>query len=386
MGIHDRPYYRQPPGQSRGMPSFGGRGPGGIPHPRTWSITLWLIVINTAIFLLGSFPPLNAPATLEVARIQRTDVDPSRLQNAIELRTVELPPAPAAPGVVRYPLVEQVQSPAGIPQDFLLFDRDTNTLYEVLGEHRVYRNPSLGILGGYGHFSTRQGFTRLEVWRLVTFQFLHADFMHIAFNMFGLWIFGGIVERALGKKRFLAFYLSSGIAGALLYLILNGAGALNIPLPGALNVSVNTPLIGASAGVFAVIVACAKLAPNAPVYLLLIPVPLKMKFVAYGYVALAAANLIIFKGQNQGGDAAHVGGAIAGFFLIRNTHLLNDFFDVFGKGRTKRGKPAVTKVSKRAKGPKPEEVDRILAKVSTDGLHSLTDKEKELLRKASRAP
>jgi len=229
----------------------------------------------------------------------------------------------------------------------------------------------------YGHFSTFWGFRKLEVWRLITFQFLHANLMHVFFNMFGLFIFGSLVEQYLGARRYLAFYLTCGIFGGLMYLLLNLVGLAHIPLPGALVVSQNTQLIGASAGVFGVILACAYIAPDLTIQLLFPPIPLKMRTFAYAYVAIALFNLL-FGGHNAGGDAAHIGGAIAGYFFIRNAHLLTDFFDVFNDSR--KHPPGVRRTP-----PKGDEVDRILAKVRQSGLASLSEREKRALRRATDA-
>ncbi|MFG0283063.1 MAG: rhomboid family intramembrane serine protease [Phycisphaerales bacterium JB039] len=231
-------------------------------------------------------------------------------------------------------------------------------------------------LEAYGHFSTTLGFLGLEVWRLVTFQFLHANFVHLFFNMFGLFIFGSIVEQFLGSRRYLAFYMICGIFGGLAYLLLNLLGTMGVNLPGALHVDRSTPLIGASAGVFGVIVACAYIAPNAIVQLILPPVPLRLKWFAYGYVGIALANLLL-GGNNAGGDAAHVGGAVAGFFFIRNAHLLTDFFDIF---KDSRKPPAPRARARSAPAADDAEIDRILAKVGTQGIHSLTETEKRALR------
>jgi membrane associated rhomboid family serine protease len=228
----------------------------------------------------------------------------------------------------------------------------------------------------YGHFSTANGFLGLEVWRFVTFQFLHANITHLVLNMFGLWVFGGLVEQYLGGKRYAAFYLTCGIFGAISYLILNSLGNAfpNHRIPGVLPDSIFTPLIGASAGVFGVIMACAYIAPSAIVMLLFPPIPLKLKWLAYGYVGLAALNL--FRGgQNAGGDAAHLGGAIAGAFFIRRAHLLRDFF-AFRGGPGKGPGP-------RGTGTSQAELDRILAKVGQQGLKSLTPEERSALQRAS---
>lgn len=227
----------------------------------------------------------------------------------------------------------------------------------------------------WGFFST-EGIRRGEVWRLVTFQFLHANLMHVGFNMLGLYFFGSLVEQYLGKKRYAAFYLVCGLCGGLLFLLLNLVGLMRLPLPGALTVSASTPLVGASAGVFGVIVACAYIAPTAVVQLLFPPIPLKMRTFAYGYVAFVALNLFFLRGANQGGDAAHLGGAIAGYYFIRRPHLLRDFFDVF--------KNSNLPPDGRKRSATEAEVDAILEKIQREGIQSLTPAEKRLLARRTR--
>lgn len=235
----------------------------------------------------------------------------------------------------------------------------------------------------------KSGYLTLEVWRLLTFQFMHGGLTHLFFNMLGLWVFGGIVEEYLGRKKFLAFYLVCGIFGGLTYLLLNLLGqashslGMNIPV-----VLVNDPhaqLVGASAGVFGVIMACAFIAPNTMVQLIFPPVPLKMRTMAYAYVAIAAFNLLI-SGKNAGGDAAHVGGAIAGYFFIRRSHLLRDFFDVFKDSRKEGSKRAAPRSAKPAAvSASDAEIDRILAKVKDRGIHTLTDAERRTLARETEA-
>ena len=231
-----------------------------------------------------------------------------------------------------------------------------------------------------GNLNLSQAYGRLEVWRLITFQFLHdpSSLMHIGFNMLGLWIFGPMVEQYLGGKKYLAFYLVCGLFGGLLFIILNFIGFLKI--------SPDMPLVGASAGVFGVIVACAKIAPNNEIMLLFPPIPMKMRTFAYGYVAIALFSLLIGT-QNAGGEAAHVGGAIAGYFFIRKSHLLSDFFDVFGDSRESKSKPpkkSALRNYKNTDGPHPDEIDAILDKVHKKGFASLSEKDKKKLRQASK--
>lgn len=250
----------------------------------------------------------------------------------------------------------------------------------------------------YGHFSTYKVTLAggLEFWRFLTFQFLHANFMHIAFNMFGMFMFGPMVEAHLGRKRYLAFYLTCGVFGGLAYLLLNAGGVLaaqwGFSVPGLLFNDPRVPLVGASAGVFGVIMACAYIAPQTVVQLLFPPIPMKLRTMAYVYVGIAALS-VIFGARNAGGEAAHLGGAAAGFVLIRRAHLLRDFFDVFSDSRKARraktaaGRPAPPSrpPARVASAAEEREVDRILEKVATQGLHSLTDAEKTILRRATEA-
>ena len=238
-----------------------------------------------------------------------------------------------------------------------------------------------------GYLSTFMLVKRLEFWRVITFQFLHANIWHIAMNMLGLYMFGGLVEQHLGSRRYAAFYLVCGMAGRVMYLLLNLGGLIAVAMgwgqiPILLKGSSDIRLVGASAGVFGVIMACAYIAPNAVVQLIFPPIPIRLKLLAYGYVAIAAIN-VLAQGQNAGGDAAHLGGAIAGYFFIRRSHLLHDFFEVFSKSG--RRAPARRAPARAASAREVAEVDRILDKVRSGGLASLSEGEKETLRRATEA-
>jgi hypothetical protein len=128
------------------------------------------------------------------------------------------------------------------------------------------------------------------------------------------------------------------------------------------------------------------------VVLLFPPIPLKIRTLAYGYVLLALVSLL-FGSRNAGGEAAHIGGAIAGYFFVRRSHLLHDFFDVFGRSppapdspraRAKHERSERLKHKARSAGPSDAEIDRILGKVATEGLQSLSEAEKRTLEQASR--
>lgn len=243
------------------------------------------------------------------------------------------------------------------------------------------------LLETWGHFSTQLAFVHGQVWRFITFQFLHANFDHILFNMIGLYFFGPVVERSFRSgKTFLAYYLCCGICGAALYLFLNMLGSMGVPLPGFLNTSILTPLVGASAGIFGILIGAAFVAGNATMLIMMV-IPTTVRMGAYLLLALAFFNLVI-GGKNAGGDAAHIGGAIAGFILIRHPHFLEDFFHIFGPPKPRKNKPARSG-SPSASTDTPtlkerQRVDDILAKVSRQGLQSLTAEERAFLEAQSR--
>jgi membrane associated rhomboid family serine protease len=166
----------------------------------------------------------------------------------------------------------------------------------------------------YGYFSLTTAIVHLEVWRFITFQFLHESVSHLFFNMLGLYFFGPIVEGQLGGRRYLGFYLSCGIAGAVMYLLLLTSHVL-ITDPA-------TPMIGASAGIFGVLIAAAIIAPDMQIMLWFPPMPLSLRVMAWIYVGIAVYT-VLNSGMNAGGEAAHLGGAVWGFLLIRNQHWLN---------------------------------------------------------------
>lgn len=362
MGIYDRGYYRDE-----------ASGGGGYRFGRfsALSVTTWLIIINAAVFVFDAMMPRHG---LPVFATEHA------LVQSLSAET----PTETDPTFVAFD-----QAGRAAPVDAHIVG---STVYRIVYEKGTKRpvateeyhvRPPLEALG---HFSTWLGFKRLEVWRLVTFQFLHdhGNIWHLGLNMFGLYMFGVMVEEQLGRRKYLAFYLVCGIFGGISYLLLNVLGRVfHLQLPGVLFSELTTPLIGASAGVFGIIMACAKIAPNMPVQFLFIPISFRMKWLAYGWVGLAAFNLLFGK-HNQGGDAAHIGGAIAGAYFIRHSHLLLDFFDVLGDSRSKKSartgkRPVRLPPEVRARRRENEQIDAILAKVSAQGLSSLTRREKRLL-------
>jgi membrane associated rhomboid family serine protease len=175
-------------------------------------------------------------------------------------------------------------------------------------------NPLVGQLGA---FSAYTAIDHLQIWRFITFQFLHASPNHLIFNMIALYFFGPMVEQYLGSRRYLAFYLLCGIAGAGMYLLLL---VMRVLPDGPY-----TPLVGASAGIFGILIAAAtRIAPDARVMLLFPPIPMQLRTLAWVMVAIAAAT-VFFNWRNAGGEAAHLGGAVVGYLLIQRPQVLNVF-------------------------------------------------------------
>lgn len=241
----------------------------------------------------------------------------------------------------------------------------------------LYNGVGTQLLEYFGHFSASLAFSHFQFWRLLTFQFLHASTMHLFWNMLGLFFFGPMIEQYLGSRRFLAYYLLCGASGGVFFVLMMMVGVL--PNSGT------AMLIGASAGLFGIMVAAARIAPSMKVLFMFI-IPIELRYLIWGALGLAALTLVS-KGHNAGGEAAHLGGAIVGFFLISKPSLLN-FADRFGGGRrgpslAQRAQQWNTQRHQQAQEELESEVDRILAKVKASGLQSLTDKEKKILNKAT---
>lgn len=233
----------------------------------------------------------------------------------------------------------------------------------------------LGPLTEFGFFSVALVFEKLQVWRLLGFQFLHGSAGHLLSNMIGMYFFAPMVERCLGSRRFLVYYLLCGIAGALFYSLLELLGWS----------SAGGWLVGASAGIFGILVALIVIAPDLQVQLLLAPVPVKMRTLGIVYLGISVF-VVLTRGDNYGGEAGHLGGALLGFLLMKQPWLL-DWVDDFKNGRN-GGSVRRAKVVREVKlRPRTEiqleadEVDRILDKVSEEGVHSLTERERAILLK-----
>ena len=158
-------------------------------------------------------------------------------------------------------------------------------------------------------------------WQMITHMFMHGSFTHLLFNMFGLYMFGSRLEQMWGAKRFINFYLITGLGAALLHTLVQ-----DYEITQGL-ISVNQPTVGASGALFGILVAFAMYWPNTQLFLMFIPVPIKAKWAVIGYAAFE-----LFAGISgfQAGVAhfAHLGGALFGFILVKywNKNNRNSFY------------------------------------------------------------
>lgn len=178
-------------------------------------------------------------------------------------------------------------------------------------------------------------------WQIITYMFMHGSIAHIFFNMFALFMFGPVIEHMLGPKRFLNFYLITGLGALALQFLVQGIEVYNIigtpfakdylnfgmvssQYPGLSQADFNTiasiyssKMVGASGAIFGILVAFGYLFPNTSLYLLFIPVPIKAKYFIPVYILIE-----VFLGFSRfAGDSvahfAHIGGALFGFILLK---------------------------------------------------------------------
>lgn len=144
-----------------------------------------------------------------------------------------------------------------------------------------------------------------QPWQVVTYGFLHGNAWHIGFNMLALWMFGGPVENALGARRYTFYYFACVLGAAVAQL-----AVIDLFQPNDFY-----PTLGASGGVFGLLLAFAVLYPQAKVFLFFIPAPVPARIAVVGYMIL---ELVLGVTGTQAGVAhfAHLGGALVGFALI----------------------------------------------------------------------
>lgn len=224
---------------------------------------------------------------------------------------------------------------------------------------------------------TTGGIRQMKIYQFVTAAFLHADFSHIFFNMYGLYLFGGVAGPRLGGGRLLFTYLCGAVAGNLLFLLFNW----------------HTPaiLMGASGAVYAMMMAAAMCEPERRFVLILMPfTPIRITTMVVCYTIL---EVVLQMNNLQTGIAhlAHLGGFAGGYLYLKlaaKDAVRWDFLTLFrrrpvlfqGRGRdeTIRFRPSPFGGGRVS----PQELDALLDKVSREGINSLSEEELARLRLA----
>lgn len=253
--------------------------------------------------------------------------------------------------------------------------------------HRLFNADGYALLR---FFELPSGFPRLIIqpWSLISYMFLHTDFLHLLFNMLWLYWFGNLFLRWFTEKQLGGIYFMGGIFGGILYIL-----AYNI-FPMFADAVSQAYLLGASASVLAIVVATAMRAPDEVVYLLFLGA-VKLKYIALFVVALSFFNII---STNAGGNIAHIGGAAFGFIFAYYykqgkdlTKWINRLIDLIvnwikprPKMKVRMGSRQMDMEYNKNKKERMAEIDAILDKMKRSGYDGLTAEEKKKLFKAGK--
>lgn len=227
----------------------------------------------------------------------------------------------------------------------------------------------------WGNFNVAQGIFGFQLWRPFTYQFIHGGLLHLVFNMIGLYVFGQWMERLWGPRKLLAYYLICGLGGALLF-------GLSAAVPGFVGTDARTPLVGASACVMGMVVGCVMRFPREQLMLWPFPFTLTMQLLGGLYIFFDVLS-VVAGSEGSSGALAHIGGVLTGALLIARPGLLDwaerADIDSFRERMRKRS----AEKQRQAQIDTELEVDRILDKVRTSGLQSLSNREKKTLQRAT---
>ena len=262
------------------------------------------------------------------------------------------------------------------------------------------------------HFFMAKDF---HLYQFITYMFLHGGFTHIFFNMFALWMFGAVVERVWGPKKFLFYYISCGIGAGLIqevaqYInyIAEGLDTFErVNLGGTLMLTEDYlnlwTTIGASGAVYAILLAFGMIFPNERLFIIPFPFPIKAKWLVIGYIAIELFSALSGPGDGVA-HTAHLGGMLFGFIMIRYWKKHPESSNRFGRNRgqeffdnMKQRFDERRQTSRRRWEDEPdeeqphaeeppkkkwenqEEIDAILDKIRKSGYDSLTKEEKKKL-------
>jgi len=218
---------------------------------------------------------------------------------------------------------------------------------------------------------SRDGIEHGYVWQFVTYQFMHAGWMHLILNCWAILIFGNELEQSLGARRYLTLVFSSGIVGGIFQVLV----AMAWPW-------FDGPVVGASACAFGLVAAFAMLFPEQELTMLLffvIPVRLRAKTLLIASIVIALVG-IIFPWDNVA-NAAHLGGMFMGWFYVKKILKGGIFLGTGSEPAYPKAQPAEA-AEKPDDGAESADVDAVLDKISARGIHSLTSRERAILEAA----
>ena len=250
-------------------------------------------------------------------------------------------------------------------------------------------------------------------YQFLTYMFLHGGFTHLFFNMFALWMFGGVIERVWGSKKFLFYYIVCGLGAGFIQELVQYADYMIQEIPsyqyvnaGGIQMTTEAYInlwttIGASGAVYGILLAFGMIFPNERLFIIPFPFPIKAKWLVVGYIAIE-----LFSAMSGPGDGvahmAHLGGMLFGFLLIRYWQKHPDSSQRFGRSkgqeffdnmkrrfdeRQRNNQMKAEQTNRRETDEEynarqrqnQEEIDAILDKIRKSGYDSLTKEEKQKL-------
>ena len=303
-----------------------------------------------------------------------------------------------------------------ITKNLLIINVICYLAYIVLGGKGIDLNDIFGL-----HYAQAQDF---RLYQLVTYMFMHASFEHVFFNMFALWMFGGVIERTFGEKRYLLYYMVCGLGAALcqevsqffqVYFMIADNGAtlsdmMNLsPLDRQALNALTT--VGASGCIYGILLAFGMTYPEERMFIFPLPVPIKAKWFVAGYAVIEVVLALMQRGDGVA-HIAHLGGMLFGYILIKMWRKTKpgfngwDGYEVKDSSKTilgrirqwlhldkknqtdedlKYGKQNTHADQKQdwqynaEKKKREEEIDKILDKIRKSGYASLSEEEKKKL-------
>ena len=238
---------------------------------------------------------------------------------------------------------------------FFLFEINTNEFF-----NKLYLPAEINLI-------------KLQPWSIFSFMFIHLNFVHLIFNMLWLYFIGNIFLQWLNEKQLIYIYILGGISGGLFFVL-----SYNY-LPLLQKNIENTLALGASASIFAIMMAITIYKPDHKIQIPFIQ-KIKLKNIT---ILLTIYYIISLSGGNTGGYLAHIGGGIFSFIYMKQLNTSKIFKSIF-KNNSKFNEKDSDYIYNQKQNKKNKEIDIILEKISKSGYKSLNKKEKEILFKSSK--